>query len=70
MGTFHPRDVERTSSTALRAGIEDDEIVLFLHAALEEGGRILVERGGNVYELYEGGDSGLHIRLIGPESGA
>jgi len=70
MGTSDEPRVERTSSTNLRAAIDDDEVLLFLRSALEDGGRILIERDANVYELYEADDSSLHIRLVGPEAGA
>lgn len=70
MATFQEPGIERTSSTNLRTEIDEDEIVLFLRAALDEGGRILIERTGNVYELYESSGGALRIRLVGPDSGA
>lgn len=69
MEPFRPEQFERTSTTNARAEIEDEDVLLFLRAALDEGGRILIERSGNVYEIYEAGDRALHLRLVGPDAG-
>lgn len=69
MGSSEPTTLERQSTVNARAEIEDDDVLLFLRAALDEGGRILIERAANVYEIYEAGDRVLHIRLVGPDAG-